>query len=244
MGSLSDKVAIVTGASTGIGRAIALAYAKEGAKVVLAARRREKLEALSGEIKGVGGESLIVATDITSEEQVIELFRTTVKSFGRVDIVVNNAGTAVGKPTEELTLAEWRSVIDTNLTGAFLCSREAFKLMKPQRSGRILNIGSISSKMPRPNSAPYTSSKYALEGLTHSLAVDGRKFGISASVLQPGNVVSEIWGGNTDYVREKEGMMAAEELARVALLMVTLPPDVNLFEAVILPVTQPFLGRG
>jgi NAD(P)-dependent dehydrogenase (short-subunit alcohol dehydrogenase family) len=244
MGSLNDKVAIVTGASTGIGRAISIAYAQEGAKVVLAARRREKLESLAAEVTAAGGTPLIVPTDVTSEEQVVALFAATVKAFGRIDIVVNNAGTAVSKPTEELTLAEWRTVVDCNLTGAFLCSREAFKVMKPQRSGRILNIGSISSKMPRPNAAPYTSTKYAIEGLTHSLAVDGRSFGITASVLHPGNVVSDIWGGRADYVREKEGMMAAEELARVAVLMVTLPPDVNLYQAVILPVSQPFLGRG
>lgn len=244
MGSLMDKVAIVTGASTGIGKAISVAYAREGAKVVLAARRREKLQALADEITGSGGSALIVPTDVTSEEQVIGLFQTTVKELGRVDIVVNNAGTAVGKPTDQLTLEEWKKVIDCNLTGAFLCSREAFKLMKPQRSGRILNIGSISAKRPRPNSAPYTSSKYALEGLTHSLAVDGREHGIAVSVLQPGNVISDIWGNALEYVKAKEGVMTAEDLARIALLMVTLPPDVNLYQALVLPMTQPFLGRG
>jgi NAD(P)-dependent dehydrogenase (short-subunit alcohol dehydrogenase family) len=244
MDSLSDKVSIVTGASTGIGRSIALAFAREGANVVLAARRREKLEQLAAEITAAGGSALVVPTDVTSEADVIELFRQTVQSHGRVDILVNNAGTAVGKPTDEMTLAEWSKVIDCNVTGAFLCSREAFKLMKPRRSGRILNIGSISAKMPRPNAAPYTSSKYALEGLTHSLAVDGRQYGIAASVLQPGNVVSEIWGNRTEYVKNKEGMMPTEDLARIAVLMVTLPTDINLYQALVLPITQPFLGRG
>ena len=244
MNVLSEKVAIVTGASTGIGRSIALAFAREGAKVVLAARRREKLEQLAAEISAGGGTASIVPTDVSAEADVIELFRKTMELHKQVDILVNNAGTAVGKPTDEMTLAEWQKVIDVNLTGAFLCSREAFKVMKPRRSGRILNIGSISSKMPRPNAAPYTSSKYALEGLTHSLAVDGRQHGIAASVLQPGNVVSEIWGNATEVVKSREGMMRAEDLARIAVLMVSLPADVNLYQALVLPITQPFLGRG
>jgi NAD(P)-dependent dehydrogenase (short-subunit alcohol dehydrogenase family) len=244
MNLLNEKVAIVTGASTGIGRSIALAFAGEGAKVVLAARRREKLEQLAAEISQGGGSASIVPTDVSSEADVISLFRQTMETHAQVDILVNNAGTAVGKPTDEMTLAEWQKVIDVNLTGAFLCSREAFKVMKPRRSGRILNIGSISSKMPRPNAAPYTSSKYALEGLTHSLAVDGRQHGIAASVLQPGNVVSEIWGNATELVKTREGMMRAEDLARIAVLMVSLPPDVNLYQAIVLPITQPFLGRG
>ena len=244
MGSLSNKVAIVTGASTGIGHSIAQAFAAEGAKVVLAARRREKLETLAEEIKRAGGTALVVQTDVTSEEDVIELFRATVKQYDRVDILVNNAGTAVGKPTDELTLAEWRKVIDCNVTGAFLCSREAFKLMKAQRSGRILNIGSISSQRPRPNSAPYSTSKFAIEGLTHSLAVDGRQYGIAVSAMHPGNVATEIWGAHTELVKEREGMMPAEDVARLAVLMMNLPPEMNLYQAVVLPVTQPFLGRG
>lgn len=243
MGSLSKQVAIVTGASAGIGRSIAIAFAREGAKVVLAARRREKLEQVAEEIAAAGGTALSAPTDITSEEQVLALFRTTVETYGHVDILVNNAGTAVGKATDELSLNEWRKVIDCNLTGAFLCSREAFKLMKPRRSGRILNIGSTSAKVPRPNSAPYTSSKYALEGLTHSLAVDGRQHGIAASVLQPGNVVTDIWG-NPEYIIKKEGAMSPDDLARIALLMVTLPADLNLYQAVVLPLSMPFLGRG
>jgi NAD(P)-dependent dehydrogenase (short-subunit alcohol dehydrogenase family) len=244
MNSLSEKVAIVTGASTGIGRSIALAFAREGAKVVLAARRREKLEQLAAEIGQGGGSASVVPTDVSSEADVIALFRRTMEAHAQVDILVNNAGTAVGKPTDEMTLAEWQKVIDVNLTGAFLCSREAFKVMKPRRSGRILNIGSISAKMPRPNAAPYTSSKYALEGLTHSLAVDGRQYGIAASVLQPGNVVSEIWGNATELVKTREGMMRAEDLAKIAVLMVSLPPEINLYQALVLPITQPFLGRG
>jgi NAD(P)-dependent dehydrogenase (short-subunit alcohol dehydrogenase family) len=243
MGQLTDKVAIVTGASTGIGYGIGALFAKEGAKVVLAARRQQPLEALAQEIKKAGGDALAVATDVAIEEQVLNLFRRTMDAFGRLDILVNNAGTAVGKPTEELKLEEWRRVIDCNVTGAFLCSREALKIMKPQRSGRILNIGSVSAKVPRPNSAPYTTSKYALEGLTRSLAVDGRAHGIAASVLQPGNVETPIWRGREDVVA-REGAASVEDIARIALAMVTLPPALNMFEAIVLPLTMPMLGRG
>jgi NAD(P)-dependent dehydrogenase (short-subunit alcohol dehydrogenase family) len=243
MGSLDKQVAIVTGASTGIGRSIAIMFAKEGASVVVAARRRERLEQVVNEIEQAGGKALVATTDITVEEQVIALFEATQKTYGRLDILINNAGTAVGKPTDEMTLAEWRSVIDCNLTGAFLCSREALKLMKPRRSGRIVNIGSTSAKMPRPNSAPYTTSKYGLEGLTHSLAVDGRNYGVAASVLQPGNVVTDIWGP-AEHIIRKEGAMSPDDLARIALLMVTLPADINLYQALVLPLSMPFLGRG
>jgi NAD(P)-dependent dehydrogenase (short-subunit alcohol dehydrogenase family) len=244
MGSLDKQVAIVTGASTGIGRSIAIMFAKEGASVVLAARRRERLEQVAKEIQQAGGTALVATTDITSEEQVIALFEATQNAYGRLDILINNAGTAVGKPTDELTLAEWRQVIDCNLTGAFLCSREALKLMKPRRSGRIINIGSTSAKVPRPNSAPYSTSKYGLEGLTHSLAVDGRSFGVAASVLQPGNVVTDIWGPRAEHIMRKEGAMSPDDLARIALLMVTLPADINLYQALVLPLSMPFLGRG
>lgn len=243
MGQLSNRVAIITGASTGIGRAIAIAFAKEGAKVVVAARRREELEAVAKEAQANGRAALAIPTDVTIEEQVLHLFKATMDAYGHVDILVNNAGTAAGRPTEELSLEAWRRVIDCNLTGAFLCSREALKIMKPQRSGRILNIGSVSAKMPRPNSAAYTTSKYGLEGLTHSLAVDGREHGIAASVLQPGNVATPLWRGREEVV-QKEGAMTPEDLARIAVLMVSLPPELNLYEATVLPLTMPFLGRG
>ncbi len=243
MGQLTDRVAIITGASTGIGHTIGAVFAREGAKVVLAARRREPLEALALEIQKAGGTALAIVTDVGVEEQVLNLFRRTMDAYGRVDILVNNAGTAVGKPTDELTLEEWRRVIDCNVTGAFLCSREALKIMKRQRSGRILNIGSVSAKVPRPNSAAYTTSKYALEGLTRSLAVDGRAHGIAVSVLQPGNVDTPIWRGREEVVA-REGAASPDDIARIALTMVTLPPDLNMFEAIVLPLTMPMLGRG
>ncbi|MFO1351980.1 MAG: SDR family oxidoreductase [Gammaproteobacteria bacterium] len=243
MGLLQDKVALITGASTGIGQSIASAYAREGAKVVLAARSRDKLESVAADIRGKGGAALVVPTDATIEQEVLALFQKTMDTFGRLDILVNNAGISVGKPTDEMTLEEWRRVIDINLTGAFLCSREALKIMKRQRSGRILNIGSISAKVPRPNSAPYTTSKFGLEGLTRSLALDGRAFGIAASVLHPGNTMTPIWSGREEQAK-KEGVMSPDDLAKVALTMVTLPPEVNVLESVVLPVSMPFVGRG
>ncbi|MFL6622068.1 MAG: SDR family oxidoreductase [Sulfurifustis sp.] len=243
MGQLSDRVAIVTGASAGIGRGIATTFAREGAKVVLAARNREELDVLAREIQAAGGAALAVPTDVTVEEQVLNLFQQTMSAYSRVDILVNNAGVAVGRPTDELTLEQWRRVIDCNVTGAFLCSREAFKIMKRQRGGRILNIGSVSAKVPRQHSAAYTTSKFALEGLTRSLAVDGREHGVTASVLQPGNVLTPLWRGREEVVR-KEGAMSAEDLARIALCMVTLPADLNLYEAIVLPISMPMLGRG
>ncbi|HEX7043996.1 MAG TPA: SDR family oxidoreductase [Burkholderiales bacterium] len=243
MGQLADRVAVVTGASTGIGRSIAAAFAREGAKVVLAARRREPLESLAKQIQADGGAALAVPTDVTVEAQVRALFERTLEAFGRVDILVNNAGIAVGKPTDELSLEDWRRVLECNVTGAFLCSREAFRIMKRQRGGRILNIGSVSAKVPRPHSAAYTTSKFALEGLTRSLAVDGREHGVAACVLQPGNVATPLWDGREE-VMQREGAMAPDDLARIAVTMMALPADVNMYEAIVLPITMPMLGRG
>ncbi len=243
MGQLTDRIAVITGASMGIGKSIAIAYAAEGAKVVLAARNSEKLKDVAEEIRRAGGTALVVPTNVTIEEETINLFQQALKAFGRVDILVNSAGITSRTPTEELSLEEWKHVLDVNLTGAFLCSREAFKMMKRQRSGRIINIGSISAKVPRPNNAPYTTSKFALEGLTRSLALDGRDNGIAVSILHPGNTLTQLWQGNEDKV-QKEGIMSPDVLARVAVLMAALPHGVNMFEGILLPVSMPFLGRG
>jgi NAD(P)-dependent dehydrogenase (short-subunit alcohol dehydrogenase family) len=243
MPQLDHRVAIVTGASTGIGLAIAKAFAAEGAKVVLAARSQEKLQAAADAIQANGGEALAIPTDVSKENQVEVLFARTLEAYGRVDILVNNAGVAAPDAVENLKLEDWQRVIDVNVTGAFLCAREAFRLMKPKGGGRIINIGSISAKVPRHKSAAYTTSKFALEGLTRSLALDGRAYGIAVSVLQPGNTDTPIWQGAEEKAR-KEGLMAAEEVARVAVLIASLPADVNLYESVILPVTMPYLGRG
>jgi NAD(P)-dependent dehydrogenase (short-subunit alcohol dehydrogenase family) len=165
------------------------------------------------------------------------------QAHGRLDILVNNAGIALGGAPDELDPADWRRVIDINLTGAFLCAAEAFRIMKPQGGGRILNIGSVSSQVPRPNSAPYTASKFGLEGLTRALALDGRPHGIAVSVLHPGNVMTRIWEGR-ESVAQTEGAIDPDDLAKVALTMVTLPPDINMLHGLILPVSMPFVGRG
>jgi NAD(P)-dependent dehydrogenase (short-subunit alcohol dehydrogenase family) len=243
MGQLQECVAVITGASTGIGRSIAGAFAAEGAKTVLASRSREKLEIAADQIRSTGGQVKVVPTDVTLEHEVIDLFRQTLDTFGRVDILVNNAGVSKGGPTDELSLEVWQQVIGANLTGAFLCSREALKIMKPQRSGRIINIGSVSAKVPRVHSAAYTTSKFGLEGLTRSLALDARDFGISASILHPGNTATPIWTGREETAR-KEGVMSPDDLARVAVMIAALPPEVNMLESIVLPVSMPFVGRG
>jgi NAD(P)-dependent dehydrogenase (short-subunit alcohol dehydrogenase family) len=187
-GQLTDRVAIVTGASHGLGRGIAEALARAGAKTVLAARRTEALEDVASGIRQAGGVAMPVATDVTREEQVYRLFDKVQGTYGRLDILVNNAGVAAHKPIEDITLGYWQEVLDVNLTAAFLCSREAIKVMKGQvpQGGRIINIGSVSAKTPRPDSLPYTATKFALQGMTHQLTMDGRKYGVVASILHPG----------------------------------------------------------
>ena len=243
MGKLQDRIAVITGASTGIGKSIAAAFAAEGAKTALVSRSAEKLEAVSREIQSAGGTTLVVPMDVTVENAVVGLFEQTLDVFGRVDILVNNAGVSKGAPTDELSLEVWQQVIDVNLTAAFLCSREALKIMKSQRSGRIINIGSVSAKVPRVHSAAYTTSKFGLEGLTRSLALDAREFGIAVSILHPGNTLTPIWTGREDIAR-KEGVMSPDDLARVAVTIANLPPEVNLLESIVLPVSMPFIGRG
>jgi NAD(P)-dependent dehydrogenase (short-subunit alcohol dehydrogenase family) len=243
MGQLEGKIALVTGAGTGIGKGIARAFAREGAHLVIASRSRAKLEATADELRAQGSTVVVVPTDITDEAQVVALFERTVREFGRLDILVNNAGAFDGGPLETLSLETWRNVIDVNLTGPFLCTREALKIMKPQRQGRIINMGSISAQMPREDSAPYTTSKFALAGLTRSTALEGRAFGISASCLHPGNTASER-RSISDVPQNQEPMMAVEDLAMVADPMAALPPYANMLETIVLPVEQLYVGRG
>ncbi|HEY5211353.1 MAG TPA: SDR family oxidoreductase [Stellaceae bacterium] len=243
MEALTGRVAIVTGGNSGIGRAIALAYAAEGAKLVLAARRADQLKEVAEQIVAAGGAALAVPTDITQEPDVLALFEKTMAAHGRVDVLINNAGTATRESADELSLAQWRKVIDVNLTGAFLCSREAFKIMKRQKQGRVINIGSVSAKVPRPNTIAYAASKFGLEGMTRALALEGREHGVLVSILHPGNTVSSL-GPATQIGANPEGRMEAEDLAQVAVLMAKLPREVNMLEALVLPRTMPFLGRG
>jgi NAD(P)-dependent dehydrogenase (short-subunit alcohol dehydrogenase family) len=239
---LTERVVIVTGASSGIGEAIAREFAGDGAMTVLAARRADKLTALAAELREAGGTVLDCPTDVTSEADILHLFATTMGKFGRVDVLVNNAGIADHTPTVDVTLAAWQRVIDTNLTSAFLCSREAMKIMKAQRRGRIINIGSVSAKVPRPDTIGYAATKYAMEGLTRSLALDGREFGIAASILHPG-VTTSMLSGKTRDVPPTE-IMPAVEVARIVVMMATLPDGMNLLEGLVLPIGMPFLGRG
>ena len=243
MSSLKNQVAVITGGSAGIGAAIAKAFAKDGAHVILAARSFDKLQVVAAEIHAEGGAATAVETDVTDEASVSALFKKVTSDFSRLDLLVNNAGLAMGGPTDELTFEVWRKVMSVNVDGAFLCSREALKLMKAQGRGRIINIGSVSAKMPREHSAPYTTSKFAMEGLTRSLALDGRAYGISVGVLQPGNTMTSIWEGKEEKVAE-EGVMHADDLAQVALSMANLPDGVSVFESTVLPISMPFLGRG
>jgi NAD(P)-dependent dehydrogenase (short-subunit alcohol dehydrogenase family) len=240
MGKLDGKVAIITGGGSGIGKAIAQAFADEGASVVIAARGLERLEEAAKEI---AGEVTPVQCDVRDEAQIESLFAKTDDTYGPVDILVNNAGLAAPGPTQELSLDAWNSVISVNLTGVFLCSKHALQRMIPRKSGRILNIGSISGQKSRPHAAAYTTSKFGLDGLTRSMALDGREHGIAVSALHPGNVDTDIWKGMRQ-VAEAEGLIPLEDMGKAALTIVTLDPAVNMLSTIILPVTQPYIGRG
>ena len=241
--NLKERVAIVTGASSGLGEAIARRLAAESVKTVIAARNKEKLEALAAEIKQKGGTALVCQTDVTKEADILNMIKVTMDTFGRLDILVNNAGIAVHKPTVDVTTEEWRHIVDTNLTSAFIASREAMKIMKEQKRGRIINIGSVSATVPRTDTVGYAATKFALSGLTHSMALDGRPFGITVSILHPG-VAESALGGAGRAPRPPEIMMQASEIADVVHLMVSLPDTTNLYSTMILPIGMPFLGRG
>jgi NAD(P)-dependent dehydrogenase (short-subunit alcohol dehydrogenase family) len=243
MGKLDDKVALVTGSSSGIGRGIARALAAEGATVVLAARRADRLRATVDEIVAAGGTALAVPTDVSSETDIERIFATTLERFGRLDILVNNAGTSAPGPLDELSAEDWDRVLAVNLRGPFLCTRQALRIMKRQRGGRIINIGSISAQRVRPNNGPYNASKFGIDGLTHSTALEGRPYGISCGALHPGNTSSEL-NQDPNMSISQEPRMDVEELAQAALLMATLPPHVNMFQAIVMPVEQLYVGRG
>jgi len=243
MSKLADKVAVITGANQGIGKGIARACAAQGAKLALCARNTAKLSATARELEAAGAELLARPVDVTDERAVDDFFDAVVERFGRVDILVNNAGAFDGGRIDELTLAAWNNVIGACLTGAFLCTRRAFALMKKQGGGRILNIGSISAQRPRENGAPYAAAKFGVWGLTQATALDGRPFGIVASCLHPGNVLVER-RQESGEVADSEPMMSVETIAEAALAMLTLPPEVNMLEAIVLPVGQLYLGRG
>ena len=243
MGILRDRVALVTGASSGLGEACAFAFAAREAKLVLAARRADRLDGLAARLAAAGGEALAVATDITDEASVERLFAATMARFGRVDVLVNNAGIADSTPADALELALWHKVIDTNLTSAFLCARAAIRIMKPQGHGRIINVGSISARVPRAESPAYTASKWGLDGLTRALAIDGRAHNIAVSVMHPGIVATELGGGGAAN-RPAELTAAPEDIAEVIVHMADMPDHLNFYEALVVQNKIPFLGRG
>ena len=249
----NGKVAMLTGAGTGIGRACALAMLREGYSVVLVGRRPEPLEKTKADA-GAGGERALAASaDVSDPASVQALFAKTKEAFGRLDVLFNNAGVnAPGIPLEDLTFEQWRNVVDINLTGVFLCTREAFKLMKSQTpmGGRIVNNGSISAHAPRPNSAPYTSTKHAITGLTKCTSLDGRKYDIACGQLDIGNARTEMAARMANGVPQANGEVAVEPLmdpenvARALLYMASLPLDANVQTMTVMATKMPFVGRG
>lgn len=243
MNDLNGQTAVVTGGSTGIGLGIASALVSAGCRVMLAGRNTERLRVASADLSRSGIAVSATACDVSVEADVEHLFTETDRLFGPVDLLVNNAGAFDGGPVETLTLDAWNRVLGACLTGAFLCTREAFRRMKPRGRGRILNIGSISAQRPRLNSAAYTASKFGVQGLTHATALEGREHGICVSCLHPGNVLVER-RINSGLTSDEEPMMSVEAISRAAFTMLTMPPDVNFLEAIVLPNQQLYVGRG
>ena len=251
--STPPNIAIVTGAGSGIGKAVSMALLKEGYGVVLSGRRAALLEQAAGEADPAKSSSLVVPTDVTDPESVARLFKTTQDAFGRLDLLFNNAGINVpAVPIDELTVEQWRSVVDVNLTGAFLCTRQAFSLMKNQtpRGGRIINNGSISAYVPRPNSAPYTATKHAITGLTRSTSLDGRKYDIACGQIDIGNAATEMTVRMARGVAQANGEVAVEPLvdldhvAKAVVYMAGLPLEANVQFMTVMATKMPFIGRG
>ncbi len=251
--SSDRKIAIVTGGGSGIGRAVALAFWKEGYSVVVAGRREEALKETVRLADSVEDRALVVPTDVTDPNSVQNLFAKTKSQFGRLDVLFNNAGT--GAPSillEDLTLEQWQKVVDVNLTGVFLCTQEAFRLMKSQnpQGGRIINNGSISAQVPRPNSAPYTATKHAVSGLTKSTSLDGRKYNIACGQIDIGNALTELAAKMQEGVPQANGEIAVEptmdveNVARGVVYMASLPLDANVLFMNVMATKMPFVGRG
>ena len=248
-----SKNAIVTGAGSGVGRAVALTLLADGYRVALAGRRQDKLDETRTAAGDAAARAICVPTDVTDPASVEALFDATVAAFGRVDLLFNNAGqNAPGVPLEDLDVAKWRAVVDTNLTGSFLCLRQAFKVMKAQQpmGGRIINNGSISAHAPRPNSAPYTASKHAITGLTKSGSLDGRKYDIAVGQIDIGNALTEMAARMGSGVMQANGAVAVEPLMDVnhvatsVLYMASLPLDANVQFMTVMASKMPFVGRG
>ncbi len=243
MGQLDGKIALVTGSSRSIGKAIAIAFAKEGASLVLAARTQEGLEATARVIKSLGRDVEVVLTDVKVEADITNLFEKTLARFGRLDVLVNNSGLFHAAPLDKVPTQAWDDVIATNLRAPFLCTRAAFAIMKAQGGGRIINIGSISASRVRPGNVAYSSAKFGLVGLTQTTALEGREFNITCGILHPGNTERDI--------RPPEGAgwtaepyLSQQEIAAAAVYMAAQPPHVNVLEIIQLHKDQLYLGRG
>ena len=241
MGKLDGKIALVTGASRGIGKAIAIALAKEGANLVIAARSEADLKVTEAAIKACGVAVETVPTDVTIESQIDNMFKKTLARFGRLDILVNNAGLFHHRPIENFTTEAWDNMIAVELRAPFLCTRAAFIIMKKQGGGRIINIGSVSAQRVRLDNVAYNSAKFGLVGLTHSTALEGRPFGINCGCLHPGVTGDLVKNAASPH---PEAMMSFEEIADTAVYMACQPPHVNILELIQYPREQILLGRG
>lgn len=247
------KTAILTGAGSGVGRACALEFLRDGYFVALAGRRREALEETQSLAENAAENALVVPTDVTDHNSVTALFEQAVGKWGRLDVLFNNAGIgAPPVPLEELTVEQWQSVVDVNLTGVFLCTQEAFRVMKSQdpMGGRIINNGSISADRPRPNSAPYTATKHAITGLTKSTSLDGRKYDIACGQIDIGNAGTEMTARMSAGVPQADGSLAVEptmdvaNVARAVVHMAALPLDANIQFITVMATKMPYIGRG
>ena len=248
-----QKISIVTGAGTGVGKSASLALAEEGWTIVLAGRRKDPIEAVANEIKSRGGNASAIVTDTSDTKSVKGLFEETKRTFGRLDLLFNNAGTnAPGVSLEDLSFEQWTNVVNVNLTGVFLCTQEAFRLMKAQTpmGGRIINNGSISAHVPRPGSAPYTATKHAVTGLTRSTSLDGRKYNIACGQIDIGNALTEMAARMTKGVPQADGSIQVEPVMDVSNVgktvahMASLPMEANVQFVTVMATNMPFIGRG
>ncbi len=250
---MSSKTAIITGAGSGIGKATALAFLKDGWNVALVGRRQNVLEEALAEAGADAAHGIAVPTDVSDPQSVTALFEAVKKRYGRVDALFNNAGlNAPGVPFEDLPYEKWKAVVDVNLGGSFLCAQAAFRVMKDQnpQGGRIINNGSISAHAPRPDSAPYTSSKHGVSGLTRTMSLDGRKYGIACCQVDVGNAMTELAARMAKGVKQADGTVKAEpmidvaDVARSVLFMASQPPGVNIYHLMVMATNMPYAGRG